>query len=260
MSTGESTPEFNTGKSQDLVRLGAEPDLSLDELADGLTLQRVSEYLCRKLSDEKKLEMMFALARTTKKGYDEAVVLLGIFDIRNTHSVFKASGDAEQKRKREILEAVAAQYPFRFWLQSQNIKTHEATRVDFMNWWSFFTNMCAHRGFTHGTIDNTVQKNNLWKATADLAQKMRDNPADYGFLPGYLVNHPELVREKLMGGIKASGPWAEILIGDTIDNMSQSPVFMEACSIIDKEIGDSPFERAIATIALIFSRPSALTD
>lgn len=221
--------------------------MSLDQLAQGLTLRTVAVYLSEHLPDEAKARLMYELARNA----DGVRFILDWLEIQNTPSAFDDPNDPEKKKMR-ILESVAQDYSYRDWLSDQQLQSHQATRQHIMAWWDFFKNRCKDRGYTPSSINRAGYATDLWKATCALARKMEQDPKKYGYLPAHLVNQPEVVAKALLRDIENPEAWLEVLVGETVEDMLRSEAFLEAFSTIDKDVPAR--ERATASIELVLGK------
>lgn len=111
----------------------------------------------------------------------------------------------------------------------------------------FIMVICRQRGYvSHGHINPAAQNVNLWKATANLAERMRKNPVDYCYLPPMLINNPELV-ERTLNEIRNPYAFLEVLTGESWQDMCKCSEFLRGFSTysnLDAEEG------CIATIAI----------
>lgn len=174
--------------------------------------------------------------------------LLQAITIEQTRSLF------EDPVATAIVERVARSHPFTRWLDDMGIPRTAATRANLMAWWDIFIVMASEAGYRgRGQINDTSQSTNLWHATGALAEKMGRNPAAYRYLPNLLVNHPEEVGRKL-GEIVDPTAFIEILVGEAMEDMRRSPVFLGAFSTVTEVGADPTVEEALYSTSLALKR------
>lgn len=174
--------------------------------------------------------------------------LVDMLEIAETRSAF------EDPEKVTILEETASQYGLSQWANELGKELSSITRADLEDWWDYFTQMAAIKGFRTGTIDALSQGTNLWNATASLAKKMGDIPANYRFLQASLINNPDEVARRLTE-INHPIAYLEVLTGEAWEDMCRSDEFLKAFVALSEATTPTNVQEAVvATIKLALSR------
>lgn len=246
--TGEQAPPLAelAGQRKGILALVRGDEPTIDLPSGERSLPELLDTLAGALSKAEMLEFVEGLI--ARQSVDDFKDLLEVLEIFRTTTSFT---DPENV---EILEATAKQYGLVFWAERQGKDLTVITRADLGDWWDFFTQMAASKGFQPGSIDVKSQQNNLWKATSELAKKMSENPAAYRFLPAYLINNPQEVARAL-DEIANPIAFIEVLTGEAWEDLCRSAVFLEAFGGLGSEVkAEGSKEAAIATVMLALQR------
>lgn len=201
--------------------------------------------IAESIADLPPKKFIILLQEITRRGLsDQLRGIVDVFEIMATKSGF------DDPEKVKILEEAAPEYGFSCWIKSQEGKSlRSATRNDLQDWWDFYTQMTAMRGYNPGSIDQQNRETNLWKATANLARKMSKDPAIYMYLPPYLINNPQQV-EKVLSEINDPIAFIEILTGEAWEDLQKSEGFLSAFSTQE----NTGAEGAVASVMLALQR------
>lgn len=195
-----------------------------------ISLNDVGAALAELSSDQ----FLVAVRQILKTGDgDHLQLLIQGIEIQMTPSAFHC----DQNPNLEKVEEVAQRFPFSRWLDNMGIEYVMATRDHLCKWWNVFMFMASECGYQpFGRIDQVGRTVNLWKATGPLAAKMQRDAAAYRYLPALLINHPQEV-ERVLGELKEAQPFLEVLTGERLEDLRNSPVFLGAFSVVRGESG-----------------------
>ena len=164
------------------------------------------------------------------RGSSELKTLIDGLEIQATPTAFRE----DNKEQIKILESVASKYPLSKWLEAQGVDAKNADRQDLIAWWETMMLMAGELGYVvpgHEGIDSASRHMDLWKASGSLAKKMQGDQAAYRYLPPLLINYPTEVA-RVLGEINDAEPFMEVLTGERLEDMRQSPVFLGSMSLI----------------------------
>lgn len=220
-------------------------------LRDGSTVPTIDLPEIVMLLEEPEFNRLLQAILARRGGSENLKLVIEALDIERTSSAFLQNNPSLQ-----VLENVAVQFPFSYWLTQMGIHLTAATRDHLVSWWEAFMLMGKEAGYNpHGHINDVGRAVNLWRATGALAEKMRDQAAAYHFMPPLLINHPQQVT-RLLADLNEPEPFLEVLTGERIEDLRTSPTFLGAFSTSTNDAGaivrDIP--HAIFSVALVLKR------